>query len=55
MENTKPFVPEDDEKEKAAKPSEKDKNEAADDEKLDIEDYFATLEFIQDLDDIDLE
>ena len=55
MENTKKFIPEDDEKEKAAKHSEQDKNEAADDEKLDIEDYFATLEFIQDLDDIDLE
>ena len=55
MENTKMFIPEDDEKEKAAKPSEKDENEAAEEEKLDIEDIFAMLEFTQDLDDIDLE
>ena len=55
MENTKKFIPEDDEKEKAAKPSEQDKIEAAEEEKLDIEDIFAMLEFTQDFDDIDLE
>ena len=53
MENTKKIIPADDEKEKAAKPSEKNENEAADDEKLDIEDYFATLEFIQDFDEFE--